>query len=105
MTRDEAHKQATKLMAQYAPSDEKLEDALTSSTQATVGAGAATIGMELVNLLTEGEALAYLAHVTGRVFGGLVWVDVSLSIYMLYRRMKRNQKGREERVIMVETPA
>jgi hypothetical protein len=90
------------LIERARPSDERLEDALASTTGVTVTTGAATIGMEIMNLLTEGEVLGMLARTTGNIFGGLVWVDISLSIYLLYRKMKR-QRDDEPRVI-VEVP-
>ena len=83
--------------------EDRLEGTLADTTKATVGVGAGAMALDIGHALFESEALGHLAGLGARVFGGLVWVDVGLSMYLLYRRSKRNVREREEQVV-VEVP-
>jgi hypothetical protein len=70
-------------------SDDKLVDVMSTSTKATVGVGGAAIGTEILYWTSDGMAWAGMAMMFGRVFHGLVIVDVVLGLYLLHRRMKK----------------
>lgn len=79
----------------------RLERTFSKTTDATIYVGAGAIGTEILGWATESGSTLMIAGALGRVFNGLLVVDVVLGIYLVAKRVGRKRARRKAK----EAPA
>ena len=83
--------EAFKRSAEKQLEDDQLERTLATTTNATIYTGAGAIGAEIWGWAAENSGALMLAGAFGRVFNGMLVIDVVLGVYLVAKRLRRKQ--------------